>query len=206
MNGDPDTAAPASRWVAAHKPTRPRAEFVPGRAEPCTKRGLQRLDHLLAAGVARPQPVTAGRGRLRPSGPVPIAVSFATEHWRGKPVAATRRTAGRATDRCSFASVPWMATGRGDLPSGSSRCRGDRRRYSRRPLSGPDAARCPGRPGGNALRWLVRTQVSAGLAGAGAGGNRAMAGRPLPLLAGVGGVAARPRPGRELPAGAPLLQ
>ena len=65
MNGDPDTAAPASRWVAAHKPTRPRAEFVPGQPT-LHERGLERLDHLLAAGVARPQPVTAGRGRFVP--------------------------------------------------------------------------------------------------------------------------------------------
>ena len=45
-------------------------------------------------------------------------------------------------------------------------------------------------------------QVGLGLVGAGAGGNRAMAGAAAPL--GFLGVAARPR--RQLPSGAPLLQ
>jgi hypothetical protein len=85
-----------------------------------------------------------------------------------------------------------------------SRCLGNRRRYSRRPWRRPDAARCPARPGGNVLPWLVSAQVGAGLVGAGAGWNRVMAGAAAPFA--VEGVAAQPRPGRQLPAGAPLLQ
>ena len=53
-----------------------------------------------------------------------------------------------------------------------------------------------------ALPWLVSPQVGLGLAGAGAGGDRAMAGAAAPP--GLLGVAARP--GRQLPSGAPLLQ
>jgi hypothetical protein len=83
-----------------------------------------------------------------------------------------------------------------------SGCLGNRRRYARRPSRWPDAARYPGRPGGNALRWLVSAQVGAGLAGV--GGNGAMAGAAA--LFAVEGVASRPRPGRQLPAGAPLPQ
>ncbi len=42
---------------------RPRAEFVPG--QPAVhERVLQRLDHLLAVGVARPEPVTVRRSRV----------------------------------------------------------------------------------------------------------------------------------------------
>jgi hypothetical protein len=54
------------------------------------------------------------------------------------------------------------------------------------------------------LRWLVGLKVGAGLPGAGAGGNRAVAGAVVPLA--VQGAVGRPRPGRRLPAGAPLLQ
>ena len=35
-----------------------------GQALAAHERGLQRLDHLLAVGVARPEPVTARRGRV----------------------------------------------------------------------------------------------------------------------------------------------
>src|ERR1700761_5855549 len=68
------------------------------------------------------------------------------------------------------------------------------------------AARCPARPGGDArpgMPRLASPQVGAGLVGAGAGGNRAMAGAVMPFA--VQGMAARSPPGRELPAGAPLL-
>jgi len=70
----------------------------------------------------------------------------------------------------------------------------------------PGATGCPAGPGGNALPvplWPVSAQVSAVLAGAGAGGNRAMAGAAAPFA--VQGVAGRPRPGRQLPARASLL-
>ena len=44
------------------RPARPHVELVPGQP-PCTC-VLQRLDHLLAVGVGRPEPVTARRGRV----------------------------------------------------------------------------------------------------------------------------------------------
>ena len=44
------------------RPARPLVELVPGRR--LHERVLQRLDHLLAVGVARPQPVTARRCRV----------------------------------------------------------------------------------------------------------------------------------------------
>ena len=45
------------------RPARPRGEFVPG--QPAVhERGLQRVDYLLAVGVARPEPVAARRGRV----------------------------------------------------------------------------------------------------------------------------------------------
>jgi hypothetical protein len=48
----------------------------------------------------------------------------------------------------------------------------------------PHATRRPARPGGNmplAVRWVGSPQVGLGLVGAGAGGNRAMAGAAAPL-------------------------
>lgn len=110
-------------------------------------------------------------------GPVAMAVSSATEHRAGKPVAASRATqAGGA--------VPVLVS----------------------PVSGrawrwPGAAGCPACAGGSVLsvlRWLVSAQVGAGLAGAGSGGNRTMAGTGGAAPSGVEGVAARP--GRQLPA------
>ena len=45
------------------RPACPHVELVPGQPT-LHERVLQRLDHLLAVGVARPQPVTARRGRV----------------------------------------------------------------------------------------------------------------------------------------------
>jgi hypothetical protein len=112
-----------------------------------------------------------------------MAVSSATEHRAGKPVAASRATkAGGA--------VPVLVS----------------------PVSGrawrwPSAAGCPACSGGNALpvlSWLVGLQVGAVLASAGGGGSRAVPGTAVPFAA--GGMAVRSWPRRQLPAGAPLLQ
>ena len=80
------------------------------------------------------------------------------------------------------------------------------------PVSGrawrwPGAAGCPACSGGSVLsvlRWLVGPQVSTGAGLCGGRGSRALAGAGVPLA--VNGVAAWPGPGRQLQAGAPLLQ
>ena len=58
------SAASSARVRAASaRPARPHVELVPGQPA-LHERVLQRLDHLLAVGVARPEPVTGRRGRV----------------------------------------------------------------------------------------------------------------------------------------------